>query len=213
MRNIFAELMEGLEAMKKEREGNMKQPNEATEKAMAEAEFLLSSRKNAERLAESIQQVNEMRKKNMTQVKVKKMFDDVTLPEYATPGSACFDIRAYIRWDDGADATVFKESAKFSTGLQFEIPEKHVMLVFSRSGQGFNDDMRLANCVGVIDSDYRGELKVKLTRDNVQGTYAIKHGQKIAQGLVIPYEQVQFVLADELSSTERGDGGFGSTGV
>lgn len=147
----------------------------------------------------------------MIEVKVKKMYDDVTLPEYATPGSACFDIQSY-----GIDK-INSLSITHNTGLQFEIPNDHVMLVFSRSGQGFNNDVRLANCVGVIDSDYRGELKVKLTID--AGTYDTKpkavtaFGNKIAQGMVIPYEQVKFVIADELSSTERGDGGFGSTGA
>lgn len=151
------------------------------------------------------------------QVKVKKMFDDVQLPEYATPGSACFDIKAY--WDKDSDwshdTVVFEDYTIFPTGLQFEIPENHVMLVFSRSGQGFKDDVRLANCVGVIDSDYRGELKVKLTKDSVPNKsriHTVNRGDKIAQGLVIPYEQVQFVEVDELSTTERGEGGFGSTG-
>lgn len=144
------------------------------------------------------------------QVKVKKMFDDVSLPEYATPGSACFDIKAYALKD--ADDT----TEVFSTGLQFEIPENHVMLVFSRSGHGFKNDVRLANCVGVIDSDYRGELMVKRTLD--KGTFHQRKdamcawGDKIAQGMIIPYEQVQFVATDALSSTERGEGGLGSTG-
>lgn len=155
----------------------------------------------------------------MIQVKVKKMFDDVQLPEYSTEGSACFDIRANINADyPQTGAVVFEGSAVFSTGLQFEIPEHHVMLVFSRSGHGFKDDVRLANCVGVIDSDYRGELKVKLTKDADQKggrihLEAVKHGDRIAQGMVIPYEQVKFVIADELSSTERGEGGFGHTGA
>lgn len=154
------------------------------------------------------------------QVKVKKMFEDVVLPEYATPGSACFDIRAHISSKNGYtfNTTVFENAAIYSTGLQFEIPEGNVMLVFSRSGQGFKDNVRLANCVGVIDSDYRGELKVKLTkdfpnegdRDRVQ---VVRHGDKIAQGMVIPYAQMQFVEVGELSDTVRGEGGFGSTGA
>lgn len=152
------------------------------------------------------------------QVKVKKMFEDVVLPEYATPGSACFDIRAYIGTESGYsfDATVFEDAAIYPTGLQFEIPEGNVMLVFSRSGQGFKDNVRLANCVGVIDSDYRGELKVKLTKDAVRTrarTHEVRNGDKIAQGMVIPYAQVQFVEVGELSDTVRGEGGFGSTGA
>lgn len=153
------------------------------------------------------------------QVKVKKLFDDVQLPEYATPGSACFDIAASIQVSEhGAAALIFNDKVIIGTGLQFEIPESHVMLVFSRSGHGFKNDVRLANCVGVIDSDYRGELKVKLSKDRVsdrgvRDLCVIRHGERIAQGMIIPYEQVQFVLSDELSSTERGEGGLGSTGV
>lgn len=154
------------------------------------------------------------------QVKVKKMYDDVVLPEYATPGSACFDIRAY--WGQDSDwkheKVAFEVSTVFPTGLQFEIPENHVMLIFSRSGHGFKDDVRLANCVGVIDSDYRGELKVKLTKDTNANSpkkpriHFVNKGDKIAQGMVIPYEQVQFVEVEELSGTIRGEAGFGSTG-
>jgi dUTP pyrophosphatase len=147
----------------------------------------------------------------MIEVKVKKMYDDVQLPEYATEGSACFDIKSYGVEDANNLTAVHK------TGLQFEIPPQHVLLVFSRSGHGFKENVRLANCVGIIDSDYRGELKVKHTLD--VGNYHEKpsaryiKGDKIAQGMVIPYEQVKFVVADELSNTVRGEGGFGSTDV
>jgi dUTP pyrophosphatase len=143
----------------------------------------------------------------MIQVKVKKMFDDVTLPEYATPGSACFDIKAH-RCTGGE-----RNNAIYGTGLQFEIPENRVMLVFSRSGDGFKRDIRLANCTGIIDSDYRGELAVKLTYDNDKTLIRDLSGERIAQGMVIPYEQVKFVISEELSTTERGEGGFGSTGA
>lgn len=153
----------------------------------------------------------------MIEVKVKKMFDDVQLPEYATEGSACFDIKAYSKSKMTGRDHIFgldetHKSYVVGTGLQFEVPDGHVMLVFSRSGHGFNHDVRLANCVGVIDSDYRGEVKVKLTKDSPE-MMTFVHGDKIAQGMVIPYEQVKFVVADELSDTARGDGGFGSTGV
>lgn len=87
------------------------------------------------------------------------------------------------------------------------------MMVYSRSGHGFKSDTRLANCVGVIDSDYRGELMVKLTYDGNECGELIQPGDRIAQAMIIPVEQVQFELADELSDTERGTGGFGSTGA
>lgn len=101
----------------------------------------------------------------------------------------------------------------FDIGLAFEIPKDHVMLIFSRSGHGFNSDTRLANCVGVIDSDYRGEVKVKLTVDpSMQDGFVVYQYDRIAQAMVIPVEQVTFILSDELSDSER-FGGLGSTGA
>lgn len=129
------------------------------------------------------------------------------LPRYATDGSGCFDVSttSYER--------ITRHDPKIlNTGLAFEIPEDHVMLVFSRSGHGFKDNIRLANCVGVIDSDYTGELKIKLTADGWQERYVIP-GERVAQAMVIPVKQVEFVFKDELKTTERGDGGFGSTGA
>ncbi len=140
------------------------------------------------------------------ELKVRKMYEDVKLPEYATEGSGCFDIYS---WDvlGCGEATELH-----STGLKFEIPKGHVMLIFSRSGHGFKLATRLANCVGVIDSDYRGELLVKLTCDNntMWGT-ACSAGDRIAQGMVIPIPKVDFNVVESLSETARGDGGFGST--
>lgn len=144
------------------------------------------------------------------EVKVKRLTQDAKLPTYGTDGSGCFDIYT----TDEGDVT---HSLTLSTGLSFEIPVGFVMLVFSRSGHGFNNNMRLANCVGVIDSDYRGELKVKLTNDGItpyRTTWpVINKGDRVAQAMVIPFEQVQFLEVDVLSETERGTGGFGSTGV
>ena len=86
------------------------------------------------------------------------------------------------------------------------------MLVFSRSGFGFSKRTRLSNCVGVIDSDYRGELKVALHNDGKE-LLEISKGDRIAQGMVLPVEQVTFELVEELNTTARGEGGLGSTGV
>lgn len=139
-------------------------------------------------------------------VKIKKLRDNAIIPTYATPGSACFDIYSC---DEGV--VLSNKPDIFSTGLAFEIPEDHVMLVFSRSGHGFKNGVRLANCTGIIDSDYRGELMVKLAANN-HGSLSVEAGERIAQAMIIPYEQVSFELTDELSSTERGGGGFGSSG-
>ena len=142
----------------------------------------------------------------MQQIKVIKMYDDVKLPVYATKGAACFDIFAYDIVN-GSDNT-----ETYSTGLMFEIPEGYAMMIYSRSGHGFNKDIRLANCVGVIDSDYRGEIKVKLTCDDTSKGYVdVRNGERIAQGMIIPVQQVVFDQVATLSSTERGEAGFGST--
>lgn len=140
-------------------------------------------------------------------VKVKRLYADAKLPTYATDGSGCFDIYTMLNGD-----TDYGDPHTYSTGLAFEIPENHVMLIFSRSGHGFKNDVRLSNCVGVIDSDYRGELKVKLSCDKQGWGLEINAGERVAQGLVIPYEKVEFEEVKELSDTVRGIGGFGSSG-
>ena len=140
-------------------------------------------------------------------VKVKRLYEASKLPTYATDGSGCFDIYTMLNGD-----TDYNEPHTYSTGLAFEIPKDHVMLIFSRSGHGFKNDVRLSNCVGVIDSDYRGELKVKLSCDKIGWGLEVNAGDRIAQGLVIPYNKVQFEEVKELSETVRGVGGFGSSG-
>lgn len=140
-------------------------------------------------------------------VKIKKLHPDAEIPEYATDGAACFDLRALESGVVSADY-----AATFRTGLAFEIPPGHVMRVYSRSGHGFKDGVRLANCVGVIDSDYRGEVMVRLHCDGLSGI-AVGKGDRIAQAIVERIERVEFEEVDELSETARGTGGFGSTGA
>lgn len=141
-------------------------------------------------------------------VKIKKLHPDATIPQYATPGAACFDLHSLT------EGVASKESPLVcDTGLAFEIPEGHVMLIYSRSGHGFKSDTRLSNCVGVIDADYRGEVKVKLAKDSLGGILQVGKGDRIAQAMVIPVDKVTFEEVDELGSTERGAGGFGSTGA
>lgn len=143
-------------------------------------------------------------------LKVKKLHPAAILPKYATDGAACFDLHAVEPDEWAIYPTV---PATIRTGLAFEIPAGFVMLIFSRSGHGFKHDTRLANCVGVIDSDYRGEVMVRLSRDSSQAQpLSVKEGDRIAQAMVVPYPRVEFIEADSLTDTERGDGGFGSTG-
>lgn len=143
--------------------------------------------------------------------KVLKLDPEARLPKYATDGSGCFDIFAVMR----EPTYIYYQAPKaISTGLAFEIPEGHVMLIFSRSGHGFKNATRLSNCVGVIDSDYRGELRVKITKDSEYAeTLTINHGDRIAQGMIVPIPKVSFVEAASLTETDRGEGGFGHTGA
>lgn len=147
--------------------------------------------------------------RDYTVLKFKRITKDAFSPRYATDGAACFDLFAM-------EATEVKASYSetIRTGIAVEIPPTHVLLVFSRSGHGFNNSIRLANCVGVIDSDYRGEIMVKLTSDTVEDAqpFHIARGHRVAQAMLVPIPRAVLVECDELSETIRGAGGFGSTG-
>jgi dUTP pyrophosphatase len=147
------------------------------------------------------------------QIHVKRLARDARIPVYATSGAACFDLYAYMP-DEQRPLIRSSAPQTFHTGLAFEIPPGHVMLVFSRSGHGFKADTRLANCVGVIDSDFRGEVMVRLTRDDSDSTspMRVRHGDRIAQAMIVQIPAAELVEAEELSQTERDTGGLGSTG-
>lgn len=130
---------------------------------------------------------------------------DAAVPIYGTDGAVCFDFFAIN------NAWVARyEPGVFPTGLEMEIPYGYGLFIFSRSGHGFNNDIRLGNCVGVIDSDYRGEVKIKLTADGGEPKL-FRKGDRIAQGCILPVPRVQFNVVEKLSDTIRGAGGFGST--
>lgn len=134
------------------------------------------------------------------------------IPTYATSGSSCFDLYAVL--DEPCYCCV-GEPVIIPTGLKFDIPVGYALMIYSRSGHGFNSDVRLSNCVGVIDSDYVDEVMVKLTQDvdHCEGVFWVNHGDRIAQGMLIPVEQVTFKQINEppRQKTDR-QGGFGSTG-
>jgi dUTP pyrophosphatase len=144
---------------------------------------------------------------NIMKLKIKPLRPEAYVPAYATVGAACFDIATCV------EATVpAGDAISVATGLAFEIPEGHVMLVFSRSGHGFKSGVRLVNSVGVIDSDYRGELFVGLHNDGVE-PFHIAQGDRVAQAMILPVPAVEFEVVDELSITGRNQNGFGSTGA
>lgn len=140
-------------------------------------------------------------------IKIKKLYPTATTPTYGTSGSACFDLYA------NHSAFIWQNAnAPIGTGLAFEIPADHAMLIFPRSGLATQHYINLANCVGVIDSDYRGEVKVVL-RNNSVFVHQIEQGDRIAQAMVIPVQQVTFTETNTLTPTKRGEGGFGHTGT
>lgn len=144
-------------------------------------------------------------------LKFKKLDARAVVPTYATDGSGAFDLTA-LPWEPFKRHEGDQNAHIFRTGLAFEVPKGHVMLIFSRSGHGFQKAMRLSNCVGVIDSDYRGEVKVSLRCDgDVRGR--LSAGDRIAQALIVKVPSIEFEEVDELSGTARGTGGFGSTGA
>lgn len=142
---------------------------------------------------------------------VKRLHADAIIPTYATDGAACFDIYAI---DDGRPHSADVHAAVYRTGLAFEVPKGWVMEIYSRSGHGFNNAIRLSNCVGIIDSDYRGEVQVALRYDgsNVYRSIKLRAGERIAQARLSRVERVMFREVADLSATARGQGGFGSTG-
>jgi dUTP pyrophosphatase len=144
-------------------------------------------------------------------LKVRKLHPDAILPKRAHESDACFDIHAFFEVKPN-DSRILSPSEVFSTGLSFEVPDGWAMMVYSRSGQGFKNDVRLANCVGVIDSGYRGELKIKLTCDYNSGGMMVKNGDRIAQAMLIPIPVVEFEEVTELADSDRGAAGLGSTG-
>jgi dUTP pyrophosphatase len=143
-------------------------------------------------------------------VKIKKLDERAIVPTYAHEGDACFDIHALDISSQQQEYMDVLHPVLCKTGLSFEVPEGHVMLVFSRSGHGFKEGIRLANCVGVIDSGYRGELMVKLTKDD-RCVSLIRAGDRVAQALILPVEHVDFDVVDNLGESVRGERGLGSS--
>ena len=141
-------------------------------------------------------------------VKVKRVSDLAVLPVRGSSNAAGYDLFAAIPEQMMVEPHT---TVKVDTGLQFELPDGYFAGIFARSGIATREGLRPANCVGVCDSDYRGNYIVSIHNDS-DTLRVITPGEKIAQMIVLPYLPLEFEEADDLSSTERGDGGFGSTG-
>ncbi len=145
----------------------------------------------------------------MLEVKIKKLSEKAILPKYQTEGAAGMDISACL------DETVIlkpMERKLISTGFAIAVPDGYAAFLYARSGLASKKGITLPNCVGVIDSDYRGEVKVALVNLSDE-EFLINDGDRIAQMVISPVNQAILIEADELTETQRAGGGFGSTGV
>ncbi|MBQ9662470.1 MAG: dUTP diphosphatase [Oscillospiraceae bacterium] len=141
-------------------------------------------------------------------IKVKKVSPTAVLPTRGSSSAAGYDLYA-----DVAENLVIRPhtTVTVDTGLKFELPEGYFAGIFARSGIASREGLRPANCVGVCDSDYRGNYMVALHNDSDVERTVTPH-EKIAQMIVLPYLALEFEETEELSDTVRGEGGFGSTG-
>lgn len=143
------------------------------------------------------------------QVKIKKFKEDAIIPTRGSNKAAGYDLYAYLKYDEVAihpHTTIL-----IGTGLSITPPDGYFGAIFARSGLASKRGLRPANCVGVCDEDYTGEYMVAVHNDSDDKQF-IKHGERIAQLVFLPYVSADFVEVDKLEETDRGVGGFGSTG-
>ena len=146
----------------------------------------------------------------MAQVKIKKLDPNATIPTSGSAFAAGYDLYACLS-GDGEVTIPAHHTVMVPTGIAVALPEGTFGGVFARSGLASREGLRPANCVGVVDSDYRGELKVPMVNLGAEA-YTIQPGERVAQLCIAPVYTAAFVPAEELGNTQRGAGGFGSTG-
>ena len=144
------------------------------------------------------------------EIKIKKLNENAIIPKKGSDYAAGYDLYACTGMNNGVKIWG-GETHKINTGISMAIPEGYFGAIFARSGLATKNGLRPANCVGVIDSDYRGEIIVALHNDSAN-EFTVKDGERIAQLVIMPYLSVDFVVTDTLDETDRGSGGFGSTG-
>lgn len=140
-------------------------------------------------------------------VRIKKLSDSAVLPTRGSSSAAGYDLYADVEREQIAPG----QTVKIPVGVAMEIPEGYFGGIFARSGLSTKEGLRPANCVGVIDSDYRGPILVPLHNDS-DTVREVVQGEKIAQMVVLPYLAAEFEEVEQLEETQRGEGGFGSTG-
>ena len=142
-------------------------------------------------------------------IKVKKLREQALLPHRATADAAGADLYACLT---EAVTIAPGQTVLIGTGLAIEVPRGHAAFVYGRSGLGIKHNIAPANCVGVVDADYRGEMMVGL-KNSSDREFVVNPGDRIAQMVIAPVAMAVFEEAEELSGTDRGTGGFGSTGI
>ena len=144
-------------------------------------------------------------------VKFVKVREGAKVPERGSKFAAGYDLSACI---PDMERVIIRpgETVKIPTGLAFETPEGYFGGIYARSGLSTKQGLRPANCTGIADSDYRGEIIVALHNDSNE-IRVVEHGQRIAQLVIQPHLNVEFEEVGKLDETERGEGGFGSSGV
>ena len=151
--------------------------------------------------------LNSQEAKLKLEVRVKRLHKDAVIPAYAKEGDAGLDLTAVSKSTTGDN---FGGYTEYGTGLSFEIPQGFVGLLFPRSSIT-SKAMLLKNSVGVVDSGYRGEVKLRFIADeDSENIYNV--GDRVAQIIILPHPHVELIESDELSDTVRGEGGYGSTG-
>jgi dUTP pyrophosphatase len=144
-----------------------------------------------------------------TKVKIHLLNNKAKMPVCGSKYSAGYDLHSIC---DEVVTIGPHETIKMNTGISLEIPEGYFGAIFARSGIATKRGLRPANCTGVVDSDYRGEVIVALHNDTDQ-LQMVEPGERIAQLVIMPYLSVEFEETDNLQETQRGSGGFGSTGT
>ena len=143
------------------------------------------------------------------EIKIKRLNNNAIIPTRGSEKSAGYDI--YACWDNEI-VIKHQETVKIGTGIAIQPPEGYFGAIFARSGLVIKNSLRPSNCVGVCDQDYTGEYIVALHNDDDERSQVIKNGDRIAQLIFLPYTDVEFCEVNKLKKTERGAGGFGSTG-
>ena len=148
------------------------------------------------------------------EIKIKKLYEDAIIPTRGSYYAAGYDLYAYIECKEEHTGVVIlpHETVLIGTGVAIQPPKDCFGAVFARSGLASKQGLRPANCVGVCDYDYTGEYMIALHNDSDTQRF-VKHGDRIGQVVFMPYVNVNFIEVEDLDATERGDGGFGSTGV